>query len=593
MPTYCIVGSIGVQIFKDKRFMGGVRWYIVVAVMVVALFSAAAHSKEVQKRQCGDFSAEVVPQKLSETCLYDDIGQYLVSDQLTEFTPNYPLWTDGANKMRWVYLPPGQKIDTSDPNRWVFPKGTLFFKEFSKTIPKNFYSMKQVKAETRLLAKVREGSGQDAWLTLAYAWDEDQKDAVLSEGYENVLGTNHDIPTKKQCGECHRGNKDMILGFDALQLSTARAWGNINTIPPQKKVWNLDLLQQAGLLTHPFKEQPAIPGPIIAKNALGYMHGNCGHCHNPLGKAFKEDVKHMVLRHDVTVEQLEETQVYKTAVNQKTRNFTKVPYIAKGAQDDELAIYQSAILVRMNSLLPKNRMPQLATKEIDYAGVDAVHKWLQTLPTPDDLDLDAGPGKGPSGPAATVTGEHTQGLRGKFSFLLPRAVPKVAIVYLPEDESLKSQPIVDHYDGDFIKNLVVGAPGEDIVLKNSDEIGHTIYAEDEGKQRWSIDYMPANSSTVRKIDWAEGEFVELKCKIHSYMRSWAGAIKSKYYKIIEFNEHQEAGFDLKSFPAEFSQVKIWIPEYDPVTVTLKPGEKISIDLIRKGQVRGTLELDRK
>ena len=47
------------------------------------------------------------------------------------FTPTWRLWTDGAVKRRWVSLPPGGTIDTSDPDRWVFPVGTRFFKEFA------------------------------------------------------------------------------------------------------------------------------------------------------------------------------------------------------------------------------------------------------------------------------------------------------------------------------------------------------------------------------------------------------------------------------------------------------------------------------
>ena len=78
--------------------------------------------------------------------------------------------------------------------------------------------------------------------------------------------------------------------------------------------------------------------------------------------------------------------------------------------------------------------------------------------------------------------------------------------------------------GDFTRHLIVGTPGEIMVLKNSDEIGHTIYAEANEKRYWDIDYMPANSATSRKISWEVDEFVELKCKIHSYMKAWAGAI---------------------------------------------------------------------
>ena len=586
------------------------RSYLRIGVLGVLLgWFGAIDAEPLSRRGCEDFSADRVPRKLSETCLYADISQFRISAELVQFTPNYPLWTDGAEKSRWIYLPPGSQIDSSDPDHWVFPKGTLFFKEFGKTVAKDLYSTKTIKVETRLLAKINEGSGVDAWIRVAYAWNHEQWDAVISSGYENVLGTNHDIPTEEQCIQCHQGNADMILGFDALQLSGEAIPYNVNALPPKgQRRWTLEKLQAAGRLTHPFATQPVIPGPSAAKNALGYLHANCGHCHNPLGEAFKQDVKHLVLRHDLAAATLEDTAVYQTAVNQRTRNFTRAPYIVKGAQDDELAINQSAMFIRMNSLLPKNRMPLLGTKEIDYAGIDHIHRWIQSLPTPDELDLPADPPRrvvaAPRKGVFSSIGRRLRswfnppqssghGLTGTFSFSQARAIPKTALLYMPEDDGLESQPIVDHFDGDFTKNLIVGSPGEDIVLRNSDLVGHTIYAESNVEKHWNIDFMPPNSSTVRKIDWQKDEFVTLQCRLHEYMKAWVGAIETRYYKVIDFRENElEFDFEYQAFPAQFSEFKIWLPEYDPVTFALKKGQKITVDLIRKGQVRGTLTMRR-
>ncbi len=78
------------------------------------------------------------------------------------------------------------------------------------------------------------------------------------------------------------------------------------------------------------------------------------------------------------------------------------------------------------------------------------------------------------------------------------------------------------------------------------------------------------------------------------MKSWAGAIRTRYYRTIEFDDGSlEASFDLKRVPVEFSQIKIWIPEYDPIKLSLEPGEKISVDLVRKERTRGRLLLERR
>src|SRR5258708_36970388 len=40
-----------------------------------------------------------------------------------------------------------------------------------------------------------------------------------------------------------------------------------------------------GLLTDPPASEFVTPGDPVTAGALGYLHANCGHCHNPLGAA--------------------------------------------------------------------------------------------------------------------------------------------------------------------------------------------------------------------------------------------------------------------------------------------------------------------
>jgi len=71
----------------------------------------------------------VAPPRLSETGLYDSSGA--IDPRNFPFIPQYPLWSDGAEKVRWVRLPAGEKIDISDIDAWRFPAGTKFWKQFS------------------------------------------------------------------------------------------------------------------------------------------------------------------------------------------------------------------------------------------------------------------------------------------------------------------------------------------------------------------------------------------------------------------------------------------------------------------------------
>src|SRR5262245_30688341 len=84
------------------------------------------------------------PEHLSETGLFADVARESLAPDIIAYAPRFQLWSDGADKRRWLWLPPGARIDTSDMDSWVFPVGTKFWKEFTRD---------GVRVETRLLEK--------------------------------------------------------------------------------------------------------------------------------------------------------------------------------------------------------------------------------------------------------------------------------------------------------------------------------------------------------------------------------------------------------------------------------------------------------
>src|SRR5215213_11094322 len=106
------------------------------------------------------------PATLQDTGLYSDFASLEVDPQHLPFAPQYPLWTDGAAKRRWISLPPGSAIDASDPEAWTFPIGTRLWKEFS-------FAGQRV--ETRYIERQPDGQ----WRYAAYAWSADGRDAQL------------------------------------------------------------------------------------------------------------------------------------------------------------------------------------------------------------------------------------------------------------------------------------------------------------------------------------------------------------------------------------------------------------------------------
>jgi len=554
---------------------------------------------DVSASTCSDAYKKEVPQYLSNTCLYSSISDFKVSRELQTFTPNYPLWSDGADKKRWIYFPPNTQIDTTDPDRWIFPLGTQFFKEFRRKTRDNNGVERWVKLETRHLMKIRPGKGLDSWSVKSYAWRKGQQDAVLTDGEKNVLGTTHDIPTEEECVFCHKGNVDGILGFEAIQLSDQQAknafgYGSEGS----DKDLSLKSLSNRKLLSSPVKKA-TLPGTALEQKVLGYLHSNCGNCHNPLGHAADNEADHLVFRHKLEFQTVEQTDVYRTAVNQPTQNFTITPYIVMGAKYEEMALYLSALFVRMNSVDEDYRMPMVAREVVDYPALELMHQWMLTLPTPQEYDfgfdkksstqlgLKKIPGKPSKVKKAYVPPDTTtSGLHLHIDFDEVKNIPPVMIVYWPEDKGLSAKPIMDHKDGYFDNKLIVGNQGSIMQLKNSDDVGHTIYVKDKRRKiHWQLSYMPPGSSFEQALFWEDDVFVELRCRLHLYMSAWAGSISSRYYTIIHFDEDEiMKDVIISDFPQEFSEVKIWAPRMDLIDTKILAGESLEKKLGSSGSI---------
>jgi len=182
--------------------------------------------------------------------LYRDITAHEVSDAAIEFTPRFPLWTDGATKRRWLVLPEGESVQTQDAGDWRYPVGTATFKEFTRD---------GVRVETRMNLKT-----EDGWAAVAYLWNDADDEAVRQMlTARDVAGTPHDVPGAAECQACHGGRGGFTLGFSATQLDveTRRA------------------LFDAGVLSHPVEGELALDD--TEQTGLGVLHGNCSHCHNP------------------------------------------------------------------------------------------------------------------------------------------------------------------------------------------------------------------------------------------------------------------------------------------------------------------------
>lgn len=309
------------------------------------------------------------PAKLSETGLYADPASLRVDAAHLPFAPQYPLWTDGAAKRRWVSVPRGTAIDASDPEAWVFPVGTRFWKEFS---------FGQQRVETRYLERLGDGS----WLYAAYEWDADGKDAALApaRGRRGAFplegGRSHTIPGIGDCKVCHQAAPGEILGFGALQLSSDRDPGALHADPPGV---DLDGLIAARVVIG-LPETARRQGPRIAarsateRAALGYLHGNCGHCHNERGPLRKLGL-HLLHTSGAapTMATAVGVPVRRPAPGQSPGIVLRID---PGRPD------RSALAERIGSRYPALQMPPLGTELVDAKAAALVRRWIEEVGAP-------------------------------------------------------------------------------------------------------------------------------------------------------------------------------------------------------------------
>ena len=340
----------------------------------------AKHSdaKISSKRTSGNIlvSPAPLPAFLSQTSLYLNIGNKEIDPVNAIYEPQFPLWSDGAEKIRWIYIPPDNKINTSNMDRWMFPIGTKIWKEFSFRI-NDTETMKRV--ETRLIQKV----GINEWQYGSYLWSDDETEARLapSSGIRNAFsignGIQHDIPSISSCIRCHKHGGDPVLGFQALQLAT-----NLEN----SAFLNLEKLARHNLITHIPERKPEIFARTkVGKEALGYLHVNCGSCHNPTGTASNTE---LFLQHtikDVNSETDEPT--YLTAVNRPTLDY-QIPDQPESFQIKPGDPTKSAVFFRMLHRANSEAMPPIGTKVVDASGAETIRQWILELGLSDDNKLE-------------------------------------------------------------------------------------------------------------------------------------------------------------------------------------------------------------
>lgn len=344
------------------RLLGLAVLFLAVAALCLAAFAQPG-------TPAGD-AATKLPRTLRDTGLFAPGAASTVRDGIVAFSPQYVLWSDGADKRRWLSLPPGTFIDASRPDEWVFPRGTRLWKEFA---------LDGRPVETRYIERLRDGS----WRFATYVWNEAGDEAVLApeQGIAALPvraapNGRYAVPSREDCLACHESTAVPVLGLGALQLSPER-----DPLAPGGRARRDDEADLRGLVARGWlrrlpaallERPPVIPAATpVERAALGYLHANCGHCHNASEPRVPVE---LTLQQRVADPEAARREALRSALNAPSR------YRPPGA-DRALVVApghpeHSVLATRMQSRDPRAQMPPLGTSIPDPDGLALVKRWI-------------------------------------------------------------------------------------------------------------------------------------------------------------------------------------------------------------------------
>lgn len=329
------------------------------AVACATLGAALAHATVIESQPVSDASimGEAFPKYLSQFAFFEDAPAQHPAARVHPYALNTPLWSDGAEKLRFIYLPEGTRLTADGEGLLRFPVGAAIIKTFAFG-----EGADRRLIETRVLLHRADG-----WTALPYRWNAEQTDAALAlTGGRTDLTTptgeafSYAIPNKNQCKTCHSKDGAVIpIGPKARNLSGE--W-----LDEMARVGNLDTVPKGGgtLPIWAAREDSDPAAPL----ARAYLDVNCAHCHQPGGGASNSGL-------DLRWEQSDAHAI----------GIRKRPVAAgRGAGGHDYSILpgkpdKSILLYRMDSAEPGVAMPELGKSRVDTDGVALVRRWIAEM----------------------------------------------------------------------------------------------------------------------------------------------------------------------------------------------------------------------
>jgi len=299
-----------------------------------------------------------IPTLLSDWGCFQTGDITTFSNNVIPYNINALLWSDYADKERFMAIPDGATIDRDSQGRFDLPVGSV--------VGKNFRLNGHL-IETRLLLHHQQPFG---WKGYTYEWNDTETEAtLLTTAKDNdINGQIWHYPSRAECNICHTAIAGFTLGPEIGQLNRTFVYPSTGVEANQ-----LITLEHINVLTNQLSEAEksttfyAIDDTAYSaeRRARSYLHANCANCHQPGGPGGGD----MDLRMATS---LEDARICNVTPSGNTLGLITPVIVAPGDPD------KSVLVLRMENL-GQYRMPPLATNVVDTQGMAVVREWISGL----------------------------------------------------------------------------------------------------------------------------------------------------------------------------------------------------------------------
>jgi len=299
-----------------------------------------------------------IPSLLSDWGCFQTGDITTFSSHVIPYDINALLWSDHADKGRFMAIPDGTTIDVDNEGRFDLPVGSILGKHFR---------LNDQIIETRLLLHHQQPHG---WKGYSYEWNNTETDATLltTAKDKDINGQIWHYPGRAECDGCHTSAAGFTLGPEIGQLNRSFSYPGTGVEANQ-----LITLESINVLTHPLSDADkstafyAIDDTAYSaeRRARSYLHSNCANCHQPGGPGGGD----MDLR---MASSQEDARICNQAPLGDTLGLINPVIIAPGNPD------QSILVLRMEDT-GQHRMPPLASSAVDIEAMAVIREWISGL----------------------------------------------------------------------------------------------------------------------------------------------------------------------------------------------------------------------